>query len=155
MAFRFSLQALLRVRLSVERAELQRLQAIAAQAARVRAFIEGLDAERQVAKTKLQEAVASGISGAELRFEALREAAFGERRAALLKKLAEIEKLRHEQQARYLRVRQQREILSELRERQLAGYRAEQARREQQQIDELFLLRRGIARGARKQSLIA
>lgn len=155
MAFRFSLQALLRVRQSLEKAELQRLQIIAAHAVRVRAAIESVDAEQQAAKRSMIEAAAAGISGAELRFEALRDAAFAERRAALVKKLAEIEKLRREQQARYLRVRQQREILSELRERQFAAYRAEQARREQQQIDELFLIRRGVARRVRKQSVVA
>jgi flagellar export protein FliJ len=145
MAFRFTLKAVLRVRESLEKAELQRLQAIASQVAGTRAEIESLDAGMETVRRQAREAVAVGVSGAELQFDALRETAYQGRRAALLKKLEELEQLRRAQQQRYTQARQQREILSNLRQRQLAAYQFEQLRREQQQADELFLIRRGSA----------
>jgi flagellar biosynthesis chaperone FliJ len=60
----------------------------------------------------------------------------------MLTKLRELEQARKKQQIRYTEARQQREILSNLRERQLSVYLREQARREQQSVDELFLIRR-------------
>jgi flagellar export protein FliJ len=145
MAFRFTLKAVLRVRESLEKAELQRLQAIASQVAGTRTEIESLDMDMESVRRQACEAVAIGVSGAELRFDALRETVYQERRVALVKKLEELEQLRRAQQQRYTKARQQREILSNLRQRQLAAYQLEQLRREQQQADELFLIRRGSA----------
>jgi flagellar export protein FliJ len=143
MAFHFSLRALLRLRESVEKAELQRLRIIAAQAIQLRIEIESLDGEIQERRRDLLEQAATGISGAELHLAALSEAAGQQRRAEMLTKLRELEQARKKQQIRYTEARQQREILSNLRERQLSVYLREQARREQQSVDELFLIRRG------------
>jgi flagellar export protein FliJ len=142
MAFHFSLRALLRLRESVEKAELLRLQTIAAQAVQLRLEIESIDAEIKTRRQELLDQTAGGISGAELHLAALSEAARQQRRAQMLIKLNEVEQLRKKQQLRYTHAHQQREILSNLRERQLSVYVREQARREQQQIDELFLIRR-------------
>ena len=57
-----------------------------------------------------------------------------------------LEIARIERQKRYTEARQQREILSNLRERQLNVYNLILARREQQQLDELFLIRRGSSK---------
>ena len=143
MAFRFTLKTMLRLRESLERAELQLLQAIAAHVVRVRAEIESLDARAEEARRQLLRDASGGISGAELRFGALREAAWQELRSGLQEKLAELEKLRRAQQMRYKEARQRREILSNLRERQYEAYRLEQSRREQKLVDELFVIRRG------------
>jgi flagellar export protein FliJ len=142
MAFHFSLRALLRLRESVEKAELLRLQSIAAQAVQLRLEIESIDSEIKTRRQELLDQTAGGISGAELHLAALSEAARQQRRAQMLIKLNEVEQLRKKQQLRYTHAHQQREILSNLRERQLSVYVREQARREQQQIDELFLIRR-------------
>ena len=142
MAFHFSLRALLRLRESVEKAELQRLRIIAAQAIQLRIEIESLDGEIQERRRDLLEQAAAGISGAELHLAALSEAAGQQRRTEMLTKLRELEQARKNQQIRYTEARQQREILSNLRERQLSVYLREQARREQQSVDELFLIRR-------------
>ena len=142
MAFHFSLTALLRLRESVEKAELLRLQTIAAQAVQLRLEIESIDSEIKTRRQELLDQTAGGISGAELHLAALSEAARQQRRAQILNKLNEVEQLRKKQQLRYTHAHQQREILSNLRERQLSVYVREQARREQQQIDELFLIRR-------------
>jgi len=143
MPFHFPLRALLRLRESVEKAELQRLQMIAAQAVQLRAEIESLEGEIQAKRRELLEQEAAGISGAELHMAALSESIREQRRTEMLTKLREIERARKKQQVRYTEARQQREILSNLRQRQFSVYLREQAQREQQRVDELFLIRRG------------
>src|ERR1700733_4270263 len=100
MAFQFSLKALMRLRESVEKAELLRLQTIAAQAVRMRSEIESLDGEIQTRRQEILEQAANGISGAELHLAALSEAASQQRRAAMVAKLNEIEQVRKKQQLR-------------------------------------------------------
>jgi flagellar export protein FliJ len=141
--FHFTLAPLLRLRESLEKAELQRLQMIAMQVAQVKVEIESLDREIEAARRQLLEQTATGISGAELNMAALLEAARREQRRRLVAKLDVLEQARRKQQSRYTEVRQQREIVSNLRKRQLSAYQREQARHDQQQVDEFFLIRRG------------
>ena len=142
MPFHFPLSSLLRLRESLEKNELQRLQALAAQIAQVRAEIESLDIQIESSRREVLEQAAAGISGAELHIAALGEFARLELRAKLIVRRDELERARQVQQARYAEARQRREILSNLQERQRSAYQHEQARREQQQVDELFLIRR-------------
>ena len=142
MPFHFTLAPLLRLRESLEKAELQRLRMIAMQVAQARVEIESLDCEIEGMRRQLLEQTATGISGAELHMAALLEASHHEYRIRLVAKLYELERARQKQQACYTEVRQQREIISNLRKRQLSAYQREQARRDQQRVDELFLIRR-------------
>ena len=142
MPFHFPLSSLLRLRESLEKNELQRLQALAAQIAQVRAEIESLDTQIESSRREVLEQAAAGISGAELHIAALGEFARLELRAKLIVRRDELERARQVQQVRYADARQRREILSNLQERQCSAYQHEQARREQQQVDELFLIRR-------------
>lgn len=144
MPFHFTLSSLLRLREGLEKTELQRLQAITAQVAQVHAELDSLDIEIMAARQQVVEQASVGIFGAELQISALGEVARRKLRATLLAKRDELERARQEQQARYTEARQRREILSNLRQRQLSAYQREQARREQQQTDELFLIRRAI-----------
>jgi flagellar export protein FliJ len=142
MAFHFSLNGVLRLRESLEKAELQQLRAIAAAVASSRADLDSLDKNIETARRWTLDATATrGLTGAELHFEVLRESVLQTVRSSLAEKLAALERKRDEQQQRYLQARRQREILSNLYQRQLAAYRLEQSRREQQRIDELFLIR--------------
>jgi flagellar export protein FliJ len=142
MAFHFTLNGLLRLRESLERAELQRLHSIAGIAALARAEIESLEKIMEEAHRRaFDTVVAAGLTGAELHFEIAKDAAWNVQRSQLLKKLIELEQKRKDQQSRYLHARMQREILSNLRDRQLADYEIDQSRRVQQRIDELFLIR--------------
>jgi len=142
MPFHFPLSSLLRLRESLEKNELLRLQAFAAQIAQVRAEIESLDTQIESSRREVLEQAAAGISGAELHIAALGEFARLELRAKLIVRRDELERARQVQQVRYADARQRREILSNLQERQCSAYQHEQARREQQQVDELFLIRR-------------
>jgi len=142
MAFHFTLSGLLRLRESLERLELQRLHSIAVAVALVHTEIESIDKVIEAAHRRTSDTVVSaGLTGAELHFELARDAAWNFQRTQLLKRLLELEQKRKEQQARYLQSRMQREILSNLRDRQLADYELDQSRRTQQRIDELFLIR--------------
>ena len=144
MPFHFTLAAVLRLHDSLEKAEMQRLQAAVARVNEVRSQIEILDAEMQrLRKQSRETATTSGVTGAELHFEIYRENAYRKSRADLVKLLAECEKARQQQLLRYIEAHRQREIFASIRDRQLTAYEIEQARRAQQRIDELFLLRRG------------
>jgi flagellar export protein FliJ len=146
MAFRFSLQSVLRIRETLERVELQKLQALIAQANAARAEIEALARDRENSWRALQQAAVGGVSGVELQVETQREQARAVRRQELARKLTAAEQAERQQLARYRQARQQREILSTLRENQLAAYNLEESRRQQQVLDELFLLRHNPAR---------
>jgi flagellar export protein FliJ len=143
MPFHFTLAPLLRLRESLEKAELQRLRMMAMQVDQARVEIESLDCEIETARRQLLEETATGISGAELNMAALLEASRREYRLRLVAKFDVLEQARRKQQSRYTEVRQQREIVSNLRKRQLSAYQREQARHDQQQVDEFFLIRRG------------
>jgi flagellar export protein FliJ len=142
MAFQFTLRGLLRLRLSLEQAELLKLQAIAAEVARARAEIESVESETDALRRRTHEALVSeGLTGAEWQFDMARETSLEALRSELLKKLATLEEKRKQQQARYRKAHMQREILSSLRERQKTQYDIEESRRAQQRTDELFLIR--------------
>jgi flagellar biosynthesis chaperone FliJ len=124
MAFHFSLNGVLRLRESLEKAELQQLRAIAAAVASSRAELESLDKDMETVRRWTLDATATrGLTGAELHFEVMREGVLRAVRSSLAEKLAGLERKREEQQHRYLHARQQREILSSLYHRQLAAYR--------------------------------
>ena len=142
MAFHFALNGLLRLRESLEKAELQRLQSIAGAVAMARGEIESLETVIDAARRRTSDTVAAaGLTGAELHFESMREAAWNALRSQLLRRLADLEQKRKDQQARYVHAHMQREIVSNLYERRLAEYELDQSRRMQQQTDELFLIR--------------
>ena len=142
MSFHFTLNGLLRLRESLERAELQRLQSIAAAVILARTEVELLEEKMDAAQRRICNTVmTAGMTGAELHFEGMREDARNVLRSELLKDLSELERRRKDQQERYMQARMQRQIISNLYERQHAEYDLNQSRREQQRIDELFLIR--------------
>jgi flagellar export protein FliJ len=141
MAFHFTLNGLLRLRQSLERAELQKLQAIAGNIARARAELESVEKQINERRRAFDELLAVGLTGAEWQFEIASKASLHALQSALMKNLAELEAKRTVQQASYVRAHRQCEILLNLQERQLAAYKLEEARRAQQRIDELFIMR--------------
>jgi len=149
MPFRFSLHALLRVRESVEKAELQKLRICAADVAHAQAEIDALNSEIDLARQALFNQTVEGISGAELQWGAIIDGLRKERLTQLQANLDELELARKKQQHKYAEVRQRREILSNFRDRKYSAYQLETSRREQQQIDELFLIRGSVVRPPR------
>jgi len=141
MAFRYRLQAVLRLRHSLERQEEQRLMQAAGLVARLRAEIAELEERRFEEKRQAFQELAGGSAGAIFQFLALGDMAYAEKKRTLGLELEKAEKKRLEQLERYKRVRQDREILERLRDRQEEAYNLEFARREQQAADEAFLNR--------------
>lgn len=141
MPFVFSLQTLLRLRELNEQAELQTLQSLAAQATAVRGEIESLTETTDEQKRAVCRDSLEGLSGADLQFQALREAASKQRHSQLAEKLKELERAREAQQETYRQARKERETLSTLREQHLETYKQEQLRRAQHELDDTFLMR--------------
>lgn len=141
MAFRYSLQTVLRLRASLEKQAEQRLQAAVATVAKLRNQLQALDETHGVETKRRQNALTSGALGSELQFYLLADTALLQHRVALQAKLLEAEHKRVQQVALYQAARQKREILQALRDRAEAAYKLKTDRREQQQIDESFLMR--------------
>lgn len=142
MAFRYPLQSLLRLRESLERQEENRLFAVAAEVARLRAQIEQLrEGNASAKRNELATLHAEGGLAVTLQFLALCDAATASACAKLQSELERAEGQRLAQLAVYQAARQKREILQGLRERQETAYQVDAAHREQQSLDDSFLLR--------------
>ncbi len=140
MAFRFPLQALLRFRESFERRERQRLEAITGEVLKARQQREQAKMDRANASIQLQTKLRQGITAAEMQFELACDRARVRQIAAMNDRLVKLEDLRRRQLEVFRKAQQQRKILENLRERQFAAYRLVQSRREQQQMDDRFLI---------------
>jgi len=141
MAFRYSLQSVLRLRYSLERQEEQRLFGAAAVVARLRGDIEHHENNHFDQKRCAFQEIISGSSGAALHFIAVCDATYEQRRQALLLQLEQAEKKRMEQLELYKLARQTRETFEGLRDRQEDAYQMDFARHQQQSTDEAYLLR--------------
>jgi flagellar export protein FliJ len=81
-----------------------------------------------------------GMNAMEMQFELACDRARARRIAALNDHLTKLEDLRRRQLEIFRKAQQQRKILENLRDRQLAAYQLIQARREQQHMDDRFLI---------------
>ncbi len=142
MAFRFPLQALLRFRESFEHRERLRLELATREAVRARQQSEEAKNQRTAALNEMSGNLANGLLGAELHFEVASGTAWAHRLAALAKEVERLDAQRKNRLEAYQRAQQQLKILENLRSRQMAVYHLEQERRAQQQMDEMYLIRR-------------
>jgi flagellar protein FliJ len=142
MPFRFPLEAVLHFRRSVEHQQELRLRAANQHVMRVRHLLEQIERRLQESANMRSAQLRSGTSAAELQFSLVCEDAMGAQVPELQRELARLRKLRDQQQRVYRQVRREREILESLRQRQLEEYERATARREQRQLDDLFLMRR-------------
>jgi flagellar export protein FliJ len=140
MPFRFSLQAVLRFRESFERRERQRLEAITREVLKAQQQREQAKLDRANALDQMQKKLHQGMNAAEMQFELACDRARVRRIAAVNDHLTKLEDLRRRQLEIFRKAQQQRKILENLRDRQLAAYRLVQTRREQQQMDDRFLI---------------
>ncbi len=142
MAFRFPLQVLRRVRQSYEERERRRLALLTAQIGRLHQRHEVLNQEKLLAWTQLSEGLRAGMPGAQLHFEMDSLATRASRQKELRMQIAKLEQQRTVQERSFREARRQRKILDNLRERKLRDYLQIRGRQEQQQLDDLFMLRR-------------
>lgn len=144
MAYHFPLEAVLRFRRSQERMERLKLEAILSELARTRALLDQVTQRFFESRRRFQKELGDTLAGSELQFEAMRGKSVASMRVSLRARLVELDKGRLAQMQQYLKARQRREILENLRHRKLDVYRIEQSHREQQQLDDLFLMRSEI-----------
>jgi flagellar export protein FliJ len=146
MAFRFPLEVVFHFRQSIEHQQELRLLAANQQVARVRNLIEQLDERvRQLQETCIHD-LAAGITAAELRFALAKEASLLEQRSQIERELSRLQNLRDQQQRVFQQARRERETFESLRDQQQHKYDRDVARREQRQLDDLFLLRQTYLR---------
>ena len=142
MPFRFSLQSILHYRQGIEHQQELRLRAANQQVARVRHLIEQLDLRRQELHAARGTRLSAGIMSAELRFELQCESGLMRHCGELEQQLIRLQRLRDQQFEIFRLARQSRETLDGVRDQQLQSYRKNAIRREQRELDDLFLLRR-------------
>jgi flagellar export protein FliJ len=146
MAFHFPFEAVLRVRRGQERVERLKLEAIASEQARAKGQLDQMTEQFFESRRRFQRQMGQGTSGSELQFENARSELVAAARRALQVHILELEQQRLNQVRAYIKARQRREILENLRARQLEIFRQSLSRREQQQLDDLFLMRQSHPR---------
>jgi flagellar export protein FliJ len=141
MAFRFSLQSILKLRCAQEHAESVKLEAIVAEQRWIRKGLEILSEASARVERRFQQELMGGLTGSEVHFQDACQSSTALLRATLQQRLEALEQQRLAQLQIFYRARQNRQILDNLRLRQLAEYNAELVRKEQQERDEMFLLK--------------
>ena len=143
---RFPLRPVLRLRRTQERHERLKLEAIGSEVGRARATLNELTKMSHDWSRQMQGSLGAGTSASQLQWDSMHAANLMAARAAQAGRLLALEKERRAQLRAYTHARQQREIIESLFRRKLESYRLEQSRREQQQLDDLFLARLTISR---------
>jgi flagellar export protein FliJ len=146
MAFHFKLETVLHFRRSMEHQQELRLRAANQQVARVRHLIEQMDERRKELQGVQAKTLSSGMTAVELQFELLCDTELLRHRRELEQQLARVEQLREQQREIFHRARRARETLEAVRDDQLRLHQKESARREQRNLDDLFLMRREYLR---------
>jgi flagellar export protein FliJ len=141
VAFHFALEAVLRLRRSQERVERLKLEAIVSEQEQARARLRELADRSLELHRQFQTRLGDGVAGSEVQFENERETNANSVLNGLRTRLAQLDLRRVAQVQVFCEVRRNRELIESLRLAQLNAYRMEQGRREQQELDDLFLMR--------------
>jgi flagellar export protein FliJ len=146
MPFQFPLDSVLRLRLGQERMERLKLEAIASELAQEERQLEFITDRRLDIRRHFREQMSRETYGSELHFEETAEERMEAVRRAMEIRVAQLEQERLKQVEAYKKSRRRRETLENLREQKLSAYIQTRARREQQGLDDLFLMRQGLQR---------
>lgn len=145
MPFHFPLQPVLRLQQSLEERERLRLGLIIAALNKLKQHCHRLDQVKFQLANGLAERLQAGMAAAEIHFERARIAAIEQQKNNLLEQKDKLEQQRAAQERAFREVQRKRKTLENLRDRKLEQYRRIQQRREQEQVDDLFGLRRASA----------
>lgn len=146
MAFHFPLQAVFHFRQGIEHQQELRLRTANQQVAKVRRMLEQIDEGIRQAQLRQSQTLGAGTTSAELRFGLGCEAALHRQHRDAENELLRWQNLRDQQQKIYQQAHRERETFESLRDHQLREYKLDAARREQRQLDDLFLLRQAYLR---------
>ncbi len=147
MSFQFSLDTLLRYRRNTEQREWLKLQVIAQQLASLRSRLQSLQQVGQDIRQQNAGQLLQGVRASEIHFNGECAIVFRQRLAEARRCVAVIEEEHIRQMDVFRNERRKREVLEQLREGECERYRKDRERREQNQSDELFVIRRAISRG--------
>ena len=142
MAFRFALESVLRLRVSYERQEQARLELATQNLYAAREKYAALKKEQSALEANFRTTMASGMNASELHSYLSSKLGLEVAEAEAARAEVDASKLWNEQRIKFLRARQDREVIASIRLRQHQEYVLEQNRKEQQQIDDLFAMRR-------------
>jgi flagellar export protein FliJ len=146
MAFHFPLQAVFHFRQSVEHQQELRLRTANQQVAKVRHLIDQIDDRIRQVRTHASQQLGAGTTSAELRFALAEESWLRQQRLEAEREFVRWQNLRDQQQKIFQQARRERETFESLRDQQLQQYQRDAARREQRQLDDLFLMRQAYLR---------
>jgi flagellar export protein FliJ len=138
MAFRFSLAAVLKYREELEKREERVLEQRREAIARLEAQLASTQEQRLLIVAERNALLERGTLGDDLLFATEQEQQMKALEETLQKQISEAMREYQEQMKIFLAARQKREVLEELRNTRKETYETEQARREQQTIDEIF-----------------
>lgn len=141
MAFRFTLAAVLKYRENLEQREYLALGRVHQEIAQVELEIQQCEEWRSAAVRRRETETALGIASVHLQDAYERERSLENQRDELEVKKRELKVKRQQCLKAYELARQKREVLEELRSQQLDAYVLDQSRRQQRQVDDLFLSR--------------
>jgi flagellar export protein FliJ len=141
MAFHFPLQALLHLRNSMEHQQELKLRAANQRLSRVRHMLEQLEEQRLELRAAQSRQLSDGTTAAELRFQLQCEGQMLRHRREIEQQFVILEKARNQQREVLQSARRARETLEALRDQQLDAYEKQARRREQRNLDDLFLMR--------------
>ena len=142
MPFQFSLAGVLKFRESTEQREYLALERIHQEVVHMEARLRQIEEWRQAAAQRREADLAEGIPSIHLQGDFQQELSLEQQRDAFQGKLQELKAKRQIHLKAYQKARQKREVIAELRTRQENAYDREQAKRQQNLIDDLFLSRR-------------
>jgi flagellar FliJ protein len=146
MAFKFSLASVLKLRQNLEQRELLLLERRYAELAAAQSAYWQAQAALIAERQRQQEELRSGTTAVQLQTGLEYSAELEQQRRRAELKVLEAQTRVREQQEIYWKARQQRDVLQELRQQQFEAYSREQAKSEQRERDEMFLMRRRWAR---------
>jgi flagellar export protein FliJ len=150
MAFRFPLQALLRLRATLTRQEEIRLEAVSQKLAAARRQRELLLEYRRQFEAKLTADMKKGAAAGEVQLRFTGRRGLAEANQKLNQTIMALERAWQEQQQVFLEAKQSQEVLETVRDGQLALYLEDRRRRDQQTVDDLFLAGMNRARAEQK-----
>jgi flagellar export protein FliJ len=143
MPFRFKLDAVLRFRESVERTEEATLHRLVGEIAEVELEIKQVDLKQIQLREQRERDLSQTVPGVHLTEIAEHEMLLQQVASGLRSRLVQLENKQIKQMAVYQAARQDRQVLTELRNRKQRAHILDQRRQEQKTLDDLFLSRWG------------
>jgi flagellar export protein FliJ len=143
MAYRFTLAPVLKLRQSIEERDLHLLEQTQHEIAHTVQLLDTLNLQERAEITARERELASATPAVNLHFVEQLLEKLQDKKRSLEQRLAELQALRQQQLDIYEAAKRNRQVLSELRDRQREAYDVRAARELQKATDDIFLARRG------------